>query len=98
MPSKSARRIKPVPSDAPVETASTAGPLEELFPRASRQGTLLDHWAEGRFLVEHGAPKRLEDAIATRFPNPPRIALVGVSAGGFATLFAAPMVDRKSVV
>lgn len=32
------------------------------------------------------------DAIATRFPNPPRIALVGVSAGGFATLFAAPMV------
>jgi hypothetical protein len=32
------------------------------------------------------------DAIATRFPNPPRIALIGVSAGGFATLFAAPMV------
>lgn len=69
MPSKSARRIKPVPSGAPVEPASPAGPLEELFPRASRQGTLLDHWAEGRFLVEHGAPKRLEDAIATRFPT-----------------------------
>ncbi|MEZ4329318.1 MAG: pectin acetylesterase-family hydrolase [Polyangiales bacterium] len=32
------------------------------------------------------------DAIAQRFPNPPRIALIGVSAGGFATLFAAPMV------
>lgn len=32
------------------------------------------------------------DAIATQFPNPTRIALVGVSAGGFATLFAAPMV------
>lgn len=32
------------------------------------------------------------DAISIRFPNPDRIALIGVSAGGFATLFVAPMV------
>lgn len=69
MTSKSARRIKPALSGAPAETVSPAGPLEELFPRASRQGALLDHWAEGRFLVEHGAPKGLEDAIAARFPT-----------------------------
>jgi Cupin superfamily protein len=69
MTSKSARRIKSVPSGSSVEKASRAGPLEELFPRASRQGVLLDHWAEGRFLVEHGAPKSLEEAIAARFPT-----------------------------
>ncbi|MBR2818638.1 MAG: hypothetical protein IKE60_28485 [Reyranella sp.] len=69
MTSKSARRVKPVPSGSPAEKASPAGALDDLFPRACRQGTLLDQWAEGRFLVEHGAPKRLEDAIAARFPT-----------------------------
>lgn len=69
MTSKSARRIKAASSSSPAEAASPAGPLEELFPRASRQGSLIEHWAAGRFLVEHGAPKNLEDAIAARLPT-----------------------------
>jgi hypothetical protein len=69
MTSKSARRIKSAPAGSSAETASRAGPLEELFPRASRQGVLIDHWAEGRFLVEHGARKGLEEGIAARFPT-----------------------------
>src|SRR5260370_36852113 len=68
MTSKSARRMKSAPAGSSAETASRAGPLEELFPRASRQGVLFDHWAEGRFLVEHGARKGLEEGIAARFP------------------------------
>lgn len=69
MTSKSARRIKSAPSGAQTHVATLAGPFEELFPRATRANVLLDHWAEGRFLVEHGAPKSLEEAIAARFPT-----------------------------
>lgn len=74
MSNKSARRIKSPAAVSPVANASAgtafrADPLAELFPQASRQGVLLDRWSEGRFLVEHGGPKGLEERIAARFPT-----------------------------
>src|SRR3981081_3202176 len=51
-----------------------ANALADLFPRASERGAGLKHWAEGRFLVEHGAPKDLEERIAERFPTPEALA------------------------
>jgi Cupin superfamily protein len=75
----------------PVETsvpgAPRRGALADLFPRASECGETLDHWARGRFLVEHGAPKNLEEPIAERFPTPEALAEVApdipVSVYGF---------------
>jgi hypothetical protein len=54
--------------------ASRGNALEQLFPRASAGGTLLQHWADGRFLVEHGASKDLEERIAERLPTPEALA------------------------
>jgi Cupin superfamily protein len=64
----------------PVETSPPGAPrrgaLADLFPRASERGETLDYWAKGRFLVEHGAPKKLEEPIAERFPTPEALAEV----------------------
>jgi JmjC domain len=64
----------------PVETSAPGAPrpggLADLFPQASECGETLDHWARGRFLVEHGDLKTLEEPIAERFPTPEALAEV----------------------
>jgi hypothetical protein len=54
--------------------ACRGGALAQLFPRASERGAPLQYWAEGRFLLEHGSPKDLEERIAKRFPTPEALA------------------------
>lgn len=48
----------------------------------------------GEETVQRGRQNLLAalDAIQSEFPNPERIALVGISGGGFATIFAGPVV------
>jgi Cupin superfamily protein len=48
--------------------------LAELFPQANARGEIIRHLAEGRYLVEHGAPKSLEERVAERFPTPEKLA------------------------
>jgi Cupin superfamily protein len=61
--------------------------LEQLFPRASERGALLEHWARGQFLFEPGDPKDLEERVAERFPTPEALAEsapdIAVSVYGF---------------
>ena len=64
----------PHPVEPSVTETFRGGALAQLFPRASERGALMQHWAGGRFLVEHGAPKDLEERIAERFPTPEALA------------------------
>jgi hypothetical protein len=59
----------PPPVEPSAADAAGGGALAQLFPSASERGAPLQHWADGRFLVEHGAPKDLEERIAERFPT-----------------------------
>ena len=48
--------------------------LASLFPLASAHGKVVESWAAGRLLLEHGRPKDLEEQVAERFPTPAALA------------------------
>jgi hypothetical protein len=61
-------------STAPVPADCRGDVFAELFPQANARGEVMEHWADGRYLVEHGSPKSLEERVAERFPTPEALA------------------------
>jgi hypothetical protein len=46
----------------------------EFFPKASATGQVMARFAQGQHVLEHGAPKNLEESVAERFPTPEALA------------------------